>query len=201
MKTYIKLSLCFILVCIIYIGIVPKNEQKTTENVVKEEEKILPSEVVINEEKQEEVPEIIEKPKEYVDYRLTSFWFNDNYGTSSCTGSGLCEKDFDINSNGWYTYNGKLVLAAATYECLYSHSGACSNWNTKKENKIYYNYYDEIEIIIDGNIYNGIILDSCGACMHIDYEQRLDLFVSSKNYAIDRGYKGNNTISVFKEEK
>ena len=201
MKIYIKISLCFVLICMIYIRIIPQNEQKTTENVVKEEKKILPSEVVINEEKQEEVVDIVEEPKEYTDYRLTSFWFNDNYGTSSCTGSGLCEKDFDINNNGWYTYNGKLVLAAATYECLYSHSGACSNWNTKKENKTYYNYYDEIEIIIDGNIYNGIILDSCGACMYIDYEQRLDLFVSSKDYAIDRGYKGNNTISVFKEEK
>lgn len=100
MKTYIKLSLCFILVCIIYIGIIPKNEQKTTENVVKEEEKNLPSEVVINEEKQDEVVEVVEEPKEY-----------------------------------------------------------------------------------------------------INYEQRLDLFVSSKNYAIDRSYKGNNTISVFKEEK
>ena len=41
-KTYIKLSLCFILVCIIYIGIIPKNEQKTTENMVKEEEKFYP---------------------------------------------------------------------------------------------------------------------------------------------------------------
>ena len=59
---------------------------------------------MINEEKQDEVVEVVEEPKEYIDYRLTSFWF-------------------------------------------------------------------------------------------------LDLFVSSKNYAIDRGYKGNNTISVFKEEK
>ena len=37
--------------------------------------------------------------------------------------------------------------------------------------------------------------------MHIDYEQRLDLFISGKDYAIDRGYKGNNAVSVFKEEK
>ena len=92
-------------------------------------------------------------------------------------------------------------MAAATYECLYSHSGACNNWNIMKEGRIYYNYYDEIEIIIDGNTYGGIILDSCGVCMRIDYEQRLDLFISGKDYAIDRGYKGNNAVSVFKEEK
>ena len=48
---------------------------------------------------------------------------------------------------------------------------------------------------------NKIILDSCGVCMYIDYEQRLDLFISGKDYAIDRGYKGNNAVSVFKEEK
>lgn len=201
MKSYIKLSLCFVLICMIYIRIIPQNEQKTTEILVKQEEIVLPSEIVINEEKQEETKEVIEKPKEYISYRLTSFWANDDYDTSSCTGSGLCEEDFDINNNGWYTYNGKLVLAAATYECLYSHSGACNNWNIMKEGKIYYNYYDEIEIIIDGNTYGGIILDSCGVCMHIDYEQRLDLFISGKDYAIDRGYKGNNAVSVFKEEK
>ena len=36
---------------IIYIGIISKTEQKTTENAVKEEEKFLPSEVVIKEGK------------------------------------------------------------------------------------------------------------------------------------------------------
>lgn len=201
MKNYIKLSLCFILICMIYIRIIPQNEQKTVENLVKQEDKILPSKNQENIEVQEEVVETIEELKEYIDYRLTSFWFNDGYGTSSCTGSGLCEKDFDVNENGWYTYKGKLVLAAATYECLYSHSGACGNWNTIRKDKTYYSYYDEIEILIDGNIYNGIILDSCGACMYVNYEERLDLFVSNKKYAIDRGYKGNNTVSVFKEEK
>ena len=35
-------------------------------------------------------------------------------GTGSCTGSGLCEKDFDTNEKGWYTYQNKLVLGVAT---------------------------------------------------------------------------------------
>lgn len=109
MKSYIKLSLCFVLICMIYIRIIPQNEQKTTEILVKQEETVLPSEIVINEEKQEETKEVIEKPKEYINYRLTSFWANDGYDTSGCTGSGLCEEDFDINNNGWYTYNGKMV--------------------------------------------------------------------------------------------
>ena len=72
-KSYIKLSLCFVLICMIYIRIIPQNEQKTTEILVKQKETVLPSEIVINEEKQEETKEVVEKPKEYINYRLTSF--------------------------------------------------------------------------------------------------------------------------------
>ena len=61
MKFYIKLSLCFVLICMIYIRIIPQNEQKTTEILVKQEETVLPSEIVINEEKQEETKEVIER--------------------------------------------------------------------------------------------------------------------------------------------
>ena len=47
----------------------------------------------------------------------------------------------------------------------------------------------------------GTILNSCSACMYINGKERLDLFVSGKDYAIDRGYKGNNSGVVLKEEK
>lgn len=133
-------------------------------------------------------------------YRLTSFYSNDELNTGSCTGTGLCENDFQINDKGWYTYNGKLVLASATYECLNSKSGACGNWNEPIEDKTYYNYYDIIYITIDDITYEGIILDSCGASMFITYENRIDLFVSNKQSAIDRGYKGNNTVQVWNEK-
>ena len=92
-------------------------------------------------------------------------------------------------------------MAGATYECLNARQGSCGNWNEQRSDKRYYHYYDTVEIIIDDLSYEGIILDSCGACMYINGEERLDLFVSGKDYAIDRGYKGNNTVSVFKEEK
>lgn len=202
MEKYIKLSLCFILVCLIYIYIMPKNEQKVIKNEPKPSEKQTVVVESINIEPQEEpvVEEVkLEAPKQYQSYRLTSFWFNDGYGTGSCTGSGLCENDFSVNQNGWYVYDGKLVLAAATYECLNTRGGACGKWNTKRSDKQYYHYYEEVEIVIDDIVYSGIILDSCGACMYVNNEQRMDLFVSSSKHAIDRGYKGNNTISVFKE--
>ena len=196
MKKVCILALYFMLFCLVFIRFNGQNYQKPTENEVKVEEDIPPSEKV----ESEVVEEIIEEePKQYVQYRLTSFWNNDGYGTSACTGSGLCEDDFQINNKGWYTYNGKLVLAAATYECLNAKSGACGKWNVARSDKTYYHYRDTIELIIDGIEYEGIILDSCGACMYVNNEQRIDLFVSGKSSSIDRGYRGNNTISVFKE--
>ena len=66
--------------------------------------------------------------------------------------------------------------------------GLACKWNIPKEDKTYYNYFDEIEVIIDGIEYEGIILDSCGASMELE-ENRLDLFVSNKESVIVRGYK------------
>ena len=203
-KKYKYLTLCFAIILVVFTQFSSKNTEKqvnldakieASENAVKIEE---------IDEKEEVVEESIVTPepvKKYRYYRLTSFWANDGYGTTSCTGSGLCENDFSVNDKGWYTYNGKLVLAGATYECLNAKRGSCGNWNEQRSDKRYYHYYDTVEIIIDGLLYEGIILDSCGACMYINGEERLDLFVSGKDYAIDRGYKGNNSVAVFKEER
>lgn len=131
-------------------------------------------------------------------YRLTSYYTNDGYKTTACTGSGLCIKDFQINDKGWYTYEGKLVIAAATYECLNSksNSDACSKWNNKKEGRKYFRYFEELQVVIDGVKYDAIVLDSCGGSMYLD-DDLIDLFVSNSSSAIFRGYKGVNTVSVF----
>ena len=201
MKKYIKLLLCFIFACLIYIFVWPKNKVGVSGSISRagEMKTIVvdtPKEKLAVEEKPVVKEEPKEKKKEYIPYRLTSFWFNDGYGTGRCTGSGLCEKDFKVNQKGWYTYKGKLVLAAATYECLNSKRGACGRWNVKRSDKRYYHYYEEIELVIDNVVYKGIILDSCGACMYINNEQRIDLFVSGSKYTISRGYKGKNPALV-----
>lgn len=69
-------------------------------------------------------------------------------------------------------------------------------FNTGYKNRHYFKYYDEVSIIIDGVKYQGIVADTCGFCSFNTYEERLDLFVSSKEYAIDRGYKGKNMVEV-----
>lgn len=118
-------------------------------------------------------------------YRLTSFYPNDELKTGDCTGSGLCSWDLTTDSHGWYTYKGKLVLAAATTYM--------QNTFGTKEGKMYFKYYDEVNITIDGVVYPGIILDTCGACYR---DERLDLFVKDGPSAIDRGYMGRNMITV-----
>lgn len=105
---------------------------------------------------------------------MTSFYFNDGYGTGSCTGSGLCEKDFQVNSNGWYTYQGKLVLGTATrYLLKYGYA--------EQSGIQYFSYYDTLTLNINGTDYEAIVLDSCGACMR---KNILDLFVSGKDSVI-----------------
>lgn len=64
-----------------------------------------------------------------------------------------------------------------------------------RNDKHYFKYYDTIYITIDEIKYEGIILDSCGACMTVN-ENRLDLFVQDKSSVIDRGYKGKNMVKV-----
>lgn len=196
-NSLISVSLTFIIAFICTIATIePEAKQQEPVMPVVEifEEKIENLEVKEKEVKVEETVETKEEKVEsvaaaptYIDYRLTSFYANDGYGTGSCTGSGLCEKDFQINEHGWYTYNGKLVLAGATTYLQKSFGYI--------EGRHYFRYYDEVTIIIDGVTYTGIILDSCGASMKVS-ENRLDLFVSGKDSVIDRGYRGKNMVQV-----
>ena len=125
---------------------------------------------------EEEVPQkeiveepIIEEPSTYTT-RMTSYYSGDECNTGSITASGLGENDFDINENGWYTYQGKLVIATASTRLGYTDMRT-------------YNLYDDINVIIDGIRYESIVIDVCGACM---WDNRIDLFVSSGQYAVDK---------------
>jgi len=112
-------------------------------------------------------------------YRLTSF-------TDACVGAGFCgKKHFQTNEKGWYLYKGKLVVATATPYMI--------NVFGKKPNKLYFKYYDELYLTIDGVRYEAIVLDTCGACYK---DERVDLYVKDKASVIDRGYRGKNMITV-----
>lgn len=107
--------------------------------------------------------------------RLTSYYANDGYGTGSTTGSGLKPANFGINEHGWYTYQGKLVVATATTYLLKYGYSLSQGVHT-------YKYYNELTLTIDGVDYRAIVLDSCGSCMK---NGRIDLFVSNKQSVKD----------------
>ena len=107
---------------------------------------------------------------------MTAYWTGDGYESSTCTGSGKCAKDFQVNEKGWYTYNGRLVLAGATtYLLKYGYS--------KIEGKKYFKYGDNLTITINGVDYPATIWDSCGACMK---SNTLDLFVSNSHSSMGK---------------
>lgn len=147
-----------------------KNESEEVEEVDEvEEEYIEPVEETY-------VEPVVEVSNEYTT-RMTSFYPAES---SDCTGSGLCSWDFGINENGWYTYNGKLVVATATQYLANQGWYLAPGVHT-------YRYYDEITLVIDGVEYQAIVLDSCGSSMKTD---RIDLFVR------DAGSVKDTTISV-----
>lgn len=96
--------------------------------------------------------------------RMTSYYADDGYGTGDTTATGLGPSNFQTNENGWYTYQGKLVIATAS-----NRLGATSMRT--------YNLYDELTLVIDGIEYDAIVLDVCGACQR---HNRIDLFVSNE---------------------
>ena len=122
--------------------------------------------------------------------KLTSYYTGDGFETGSKTGSGKSTSDFQVNEKGWYTYQGKLVLAAATNALLKS-GYSVNGGNVRQEGKHYFNYYDEVIVTINGVDYQGIILDSCGAAMW-EGKTIVDLFVTGSSSVVTT----NVTIKV-----
>jgi len=153
---------------------------KTTQHkeIIKEEEKpvreqingVLEDEPKIEENVVEEKFEGQEPPKVEISdtytTRMTSYYPEEG---ETMTASGLGINNFEINNNGWFTYDNKLVIATASTRLGYT------NMRT-------YNLYDELIININGIDYDAIVLDVCGACQK---DNRIDLFASSVIYAKD----------------
>lgn len=143
--------------------------------------------VMIQEENTQEIEEepiytteIVEVQKETkLDYKLTSYYSGDGFSSGSTTASGKKTSDFKINENGWYTYDGKLVIATASKRLL--------KWDQyKNSTQKTYNLYDELILEINGIRYDAIVLDVCGAAMK---KPIIDLFVSSKSSVITTNIK------------
>ena len=134
--------------------------------------------------------EFFEKQEIRIPIVFTNYYTGDSTGSGALTSSGLRTSQFKINSRGWYTYKGYIVLAAATNLCLRVQSGACGKYSKLPSGFIAYNLYDIITFEINGVKYDGIILDSCGACMVRDSQypsrQKFDIFIADAKYSFGK---------------
>ena len=127
-------------------------------------------------------PKVIEPITEIslIDITLTRYYPNDSTGSDKCTAT-KCTSDFEVNDKGWFTYQGKVVMATATYACQKYCKNRAKYGPLPSDYRIY-NFYDEIQFELEGAKYTGIVLDSCGACMwNINGEkiQRYDIYTPS----------------------
>lgn len=111
--------------------------------------------------------------------KYTNFYVGDSTGSGAGTSVGLSTRDFGVNEKGWYTYNGKVVIATATNLCLEIQSGPCARYNSLPAGFNAYNLWDELDIVVDGRKYEAVVLSSCGACFWNEKHQRVDIFVSN----------------------
>lgn len=120
--------------------------------------------------------EIEQEPvTERLKYRMTYYYPGDDTNSGSTTASGKGAKDFQLNDKGWYTYNGKLVVATASKRLL--------SWGRYKDStEQTYNLYDELVLSINGIDYDAIVMDVCGACMK---NTKIDLFVKDRESGLD----------------
>ena len=121
---------------------------------------------------QKEETTIQERGKEY---RMTYYHPGDSTNSGNTTASGLGTNAFKLNNRGWYTYEGKLVVATA-------HDSLKSWKQYKNSTQETYNLYDELTLIIEGQEYDSIVLDKCGACMK---SEKIDLFVKDGKSGLD----------------
>ena len=135
---------------------------------------------------------------EYQEVYFTNYYQGDGSSTSRVgantpDGERITTDLFEVNEMGWYTYNGKVVVATATHECIKSNYEACALYNEYEEGITYYSYHDEIEIEVKGVRYKAIVLDSCGKSHDKEYLNkydeglnRIDIFVVNKNHSIGK---------------
>lgn len=108
---------------------------------------------------------------------LTNFYPGDSLSTTEKTSTGHYMKDFGTNKHGMKTYNGRVVIGAATNLCLNTNTGACAKYNSLPKGYSVYDLYDEVEINFNGEWLPAVVLSSCGACFWDREYQTVDVLV------------------------
>lgn len=102
------------------------------------------------------------------DVYFTNYHLGDG-SSGTTTASGKKISDFQVNEEGMYTYQGKVVIATANTTRL--------KWELK-EGYSSHELYEEFIIRLNGKEYVGVVLDVCGSCYGVIGEsiQRYDIF-------------------------
>lgn len=124
-----------------------------------------------------------DRTNQHQDVRFTSFWPEESSGSKTASGFGV--EDFEINTQGWFTYQGRIVVALATEECLESNAGACRMYSKIPDGYQLHRLFDELTLLIDGIEYPAIVLDHCGASFWDEERQRYDIYVIDEDHLID----------------
>lgn len=104
------------------------------------------------------------------DVYFTNYHLGDG-SSGTTTASGLQIKDFEVNEDGMYTYDGKVVVATANMTRL--PRGIAEGYRSHE-------LYEELTIRLNGKDYQAIVLDVCGSCFYTEGEflQRYDIFTT-----------------------
>lgn len=185
MKKYYDVWICAIVLVLsimflLYFAFKPK--QVVTASV--DEPVLMPFEVSIEEE-----PEVLPVV-------FTNYYSGDATGSTKCTGAvdslgnRMCTNMFKVNEQGWYTYDGHVVVATATTHCLKSNKFGCEYYDSVPEGIPVFKYWDTFRFEYEGRYYDAVVLDSCGAC-HVYNKSdkglpRMDIYISSKKHSFSK---------------
>ena len=128
---------------------------------------------------------IVPLPKKEQKVRFTSYYPYDPTGSSECTASLLCIKDFELNEDNIYVYENKIVIATANKKCTLSNEGVCADFNEIPEGYNEYDLFDTLKIKYNNKTHDAIVLDICGACYRKEEYQRYDIFVKNEDAIVD----------------
>ena len=153
-----------------------------------EVEEVVPAVEVVEVVEEETLPEPIKR-----DVMFTIYYPGDKCGSTTKTGKGLTTDQFKLNELGWYTYQGRVVVATATQEGLDSNLGVLANFKEEEPGITYYEYGDELQFEYAGKVYDAIVLDTCGAAMDIDHLNKytnglniIDIFIKGEEYSFGK---------------
>ena len=164
----LKKSVKYSLIAILTVGLVAHYTWYTNDLSVRREEysRLLHPVIEVEAKEVNEVSQV-----KTTDVYFTNYHLGDG-SSGTTTASGYQIKDFDVNEDNMYTFDGKVVVATANITRL--KRGIAEGYRSHE-------LYEEFTIRLNGKEYQAITLDVCGSCFYTEGEflQRYDIFTTS----------------------